>query len=67
MKKQNPITEGMLTKFVDNIFTNIKNNNRARNIKALKSDPQLARAEEKLAGAFAELERTIKKHKKFKS
>ena len=24
MKKRNPITEGMLTKFVDNIFTNIK-------------------------------------------
>ena len=41
MKKRNPITEGMLSKFVDNIFTNIKNNNRASNITALKTDPIL--------------------------
>jgi hypothetical protein len=66
MKKRNPITEGMVSKFMDNLFTNIKNNNRARNIKALKSDPQLARAEEKLAGAFANLEKIIKKHKQYK-
>ena len=66
MKKSNPITEGMLAKFVDNIFTNIKNNNRARNIKALKSDPQLARAEKELADSFAELERIAKKHAKYK-
>ena len=66
MKKQNPITEGMLAKFVDNIFTNIKNNNRARNIKALKSDPQLARAEKELAYSFAELERIARKHAKYK-
>ena len=39
MKKRNPITEGMISKFIDNIFTNIKNNQRARNQKALKSDP----------------------------
>ena len=55
MKKRNPITEGMLSKFVDNIFTNIKNNQRARNIKALKTDPQLKKAEENLAKAYEKL------------
>jgi hypothetical protein len=54
MKKRNPITEGMLSKFVDNIFTNIKNNQRARNIKALKTDPELRKAEENLAKAYDE-------------
>ena len=54
MKKRNPITEGMLSKFVDNIFTNIKNNQRARNIKALKTDPRLRKAEENLAKAYDE-------------
>jgi predicted house-cleaning noncanonical NTP pyrophosphatase (MazG superfamily) len=54
MKKRNPISEGMLSRFVDNIFTNIKNNNRARNIKALKTDPQLKKAEAKLADAYEE-------------
>ena len=52
MKKRNPITEGMVSKFIDNIFTNIKNNQRARNIKALKTDPKLKKAEEKLADAY---------------
>ena len=52
MKKRNPITEGMLSKFVDNIFTNIKNNNRARNIKALKTDPELKRLEANFAKAY---------------
>jgi hypothetical protein len=61
MKKQNPITEGMLSKFVDNIFTNIKNNQRARNIKALKTDPQLKKAEENLADAYEKLFAAAKK------
>ena len=52
MKKQNPITESMLDKFVNNIFTNIKNNQRARNIKALKTDPQLKKAEEDFSKAY---------------
>ena len=52
MKKRNPIAEGILSKFVDNIFTNIKNNNRARNIKALRTDPKLRKAEAELADAY---------------
>ena len=52
MKKSNPITEGMLDRFVDNIFTNIKKNQRARNIKALKTDPELKKAEEDFSKAY---------------
>jgi hypothetical protein len=63
MKKQNPITEGMLSKFVDNIFTNIKNNNRARNIKALKTDPQLKKAEEDFANAYDSFMKQAEKRK----
>ena len=63
MKKRNRITEGMLSKFVDNIFTNIKNNQRARNIKALKTDPQLKKAEEKFAKAYDEFMAHAKKRK----
>ena len=55
MKKQNPITEGMLGKFMDNLFTNIQNNNRARNQKALKNDPELKRLEAKFAKSYEEL------------
>ena len=55
MKKRNPITEGMVSKFIDNIFTNIKNNQRSRNIKALKTDPKLKKAEEKLPDGQNEL------------
>ena len=63
MKKQNPITEGMLSKFMDNLFTNIKNNNRARNQKALKSDPELKRLEAKFAASYDELQRVVAKRK----
>ena len=62
MKKSNPITEGMLSRFVDNIFTNIKNNQRARNIKALKTDPRLKKAEEELADAYEAFFAAAKKH-----
>jgi|ETNmetMinimDraft_26_1059896.scaffolds.fasta_scaffold34997_2 hypothetical protein len=63
MKKQNPITEGMLGKFMDNLFTNIKNNNRARNQKALKNDPELKRLEAKLADAHDNLKDVIARRK----
>ena len=63
MKKSNPITEGMLSRFVDNIFDNIKNNNRARNIKALKTDPKLKKAEEKFAKSYDEFMAQAKKRK----
>ena len=63
MKKRNPITEGMLSRFVDNIFTNIKNNQRARNQKALKTDPQLKKAEENFAKAYDNFEKQVAKRK----
>ena len=63
MKKRNPITESMLRKFVNNVFDNIKNNNRAKNIKALKTDPEFQKAEEKLAKAYDEFMANAKKRK----
>jgi hypothetical protein len=63
MKKQTPITEGMIGKFMDNLFTNIQNNQRARNIKALKNDPELKRLEAKLAEAHDKLRDTIARRK----
>ncbi len=63
MKKQNPITEGMIGKFMDNLFTNIQNNQRARNLKALKSDPELKKLEAKLADAHDNLRDVIAKRK----
>jgi hypothetical protein len=63
MKKRNPITEGMLSKFMDNLFTNIKNNNRARNKKALKSDPELKRLEAEFAASYDNLQKVIAKRK----
>ena len=63
MKKQNPITEGMIGKFMDNLFTNIQNNQRARNLKALKSDPELKKLEAKSADAHDNLRDVIAKRK----
>jgi len=63
MKKQNPITEGMIGKFMDNLFTNIQNNNRSRNQKALKNDPELKRLEADLAKAHDKLRDTIARRK----
>ena len=63
MKKQNPITEGMIGKFMDNLFTNIQNNNRARNKKALKNDAELKRMEADLAKSYDNLRDAIARRK----
>ena len=55
------LSEGIVDKFISNIFDNIKNNQRARNQRALKTDPQLKKAEENLADAYEKLFAAAKK------
>ena len=54
---------GFLSNFIDSTFEDIKKNNRARNEKALKNDPQLKRLEEDLAKAHDNLRDTIARRK----
>jgi|TARA_B100001971_G_C18123724_1_gene500831 hypothetical protein len=54
---------GFLSKFIDSTFEDIKKNNRARNERALKSDPELKRLEEKLADAHDNLKDVIARRK----
>ena len=54
---------GFLSNFIDSTFEDIKKNQRARNIKALKNDPELKRLEAKLAVAHGKLRDTIARRK----
>ena len=52
-----------LSRFIDSTFENIKKNNRARNERALKTDPELKRLEAKFAASYDELQRVVAKRK----
>ena len=53
MKKNTKIlSEGIIDKFVRNVFDNIADKRRQINKKALQTDPELKAAEEKLAKAY---------------
>ena len=46
------LSEGIVDKFISNIFDNIKNKRRQANKKALGKDPGLKKAEDDLAKAY---------------
>ena len=59
------IKEGVVDKFIRNVFDNIINKRRQANKKALKSDPQLAAMEKKLAQSTANFLDYIEKNKTY--
>ena len=62
MKKNTKmLSEGIIEKFVRNVFDNIIDKRRQINQKALKTDPQLKAAEEKLAKAYDQFFAAAKK------
>jgi len=52
-----------LSRFIESTFENIKKNNRARNERALKTDPELKRLEAELAASYDNLQKVIAKRK----
>ena len=62
MKKNTKmLSEGIIEKFVRNVFDNIADKRRQINQKALKTDPDLKKAEEKLARAYDDFFELAKK------
>ena len=59
------IKEGVVDKFIRNVFDNIINKRRQANKKALKSDPQLASLEKKLAQSTTALVDYLEKNKTY--
>jgi hypothetical protein len=62
-KTPKTISEGIVDKFIRNVFDNIINKRRQANKKALKTDPQLRQAEEKLAQAYDDFKDVVTKRK----
>ena len=63
--KKNPktLSEGIVDKFISNVFDNIKNNRRQANKKALGKDPGLKKAEDDLAKSYASFKTQVEKIK----
>ena len=63
--KKNPktLSEGIIEKFISNVFDNIKNNRRQANKKVLGKDPGLKKAEDDLAKSYASFKSQIEKIK----
>ena len=57
------LSEGIVDKFISNIFDNIKNNRRQANKKALGKDPGLKKAEDDLAKSYASFKTLVEKIK----
>jgi hypothetical protein len=59
--KKNPktLSEGIVDKFISNIFDNIINKRRQANKKALGKNPELKKAEDDLAKSYSKFKKTV--------